>query len=134
MSHSSNLRFRATTPRRVVIVDDNADAGDLLGIALRLAGHHVKVLEDPHEAADLVATFKADVVVLDLGMPGIDGYGVAAELRRRLGDCTPPLIALTGYGNPEEIRRTKAAGFAAHCVKPAGVDEIIATIDALFEV
>jgi two-component system CheB/CheR fusion protein len=71
--------------------------------------------------------------LLDIGMPGLDGYTVASELQQRLGDRTPPLIALTGYGQPDDVRRTKAAGFAAHCVKPVGVGEIIAVIEALCE-
>ncbi|MEY4575580.1 MAG: hypothetical protein RL701_283 [Pseudomonadota bacterium] len=76
-------------------------------------------------------TFDAEVVVLDLGMPGLDGYGVAAELQRRLSDKTPPLIALTGYGQPDDVQRTKVAGFSAHCVKPVAVAQLLAAIEQL---
>jgi CheY-like chemotaxis protein len=116
------------TTRRVLVVDDNADAGELLAVALRMAGHQVEVLDDPYCVADATERFRPEAVVLDLGMPGLDGYAVAACIHERLGERAPPLIALTGYGQPDDRQRTHSAGFAAHYVKPVHVAQLVGTI------
>ena len=116
------------TSRRVLVVDDNNDAAELLAVALRMAGHQVEVLDDPYCVADVTERFRPETVVLDLGMPGLDGYGVAASIQVRLGERAPPLIALTGYGQPDDRHRTRAAGFAAHHVKPVHIAQLVATI------
>jgi signal transduction histidine kinase/ActR/RegA family two-component response regulator len=120
-----------TSPRRILVVDDNVDAGELLGAALTLAGHTVKVLDEPYEATDAAAEFGAEVVVLDIGMPGLSGYEVAALIRKRLGAATPPLIALTGYGQLADTEKSRAAGFVAHFVKPISSFELRAAIDEI---
>jgi PAS domain S-box-containing protein len=111
-------RTRVTRPRRVMIVDDHVDAAMLLGDALALAGHEVRTVNSPEDAIETVRTFHPDVAILDIGMPGMDGYELARTLRERLGDTKLKLIALTGYGQPSDRERSAAAGFDAHFVKP----------------
>ena len=124
-------QIRKMTSRRILVVDDNADAGELLAVALRMAGHQVEVLDDPYCVADATERFRPETVVLDLGMPGLDGYAVAAHIQERLGEHAPPLIALTGYGQPDDRHRTRASGFAAHHVKPVQVADLVGTIAEL---
>jgi signal transduction histidine kinase len=108
--------------RRVMVVDDNADAADMLGLALQSQGHDVTVVHDPLAALDTAGRFRPDVAVLDIGLPVMDGYELAAQLRERCG--TPRLIALTGYGQESDKRRSREAGFEAHLVKPVDLDRL----------
>jgi two-component system, sensor histidine kinase len=107
---------RNVAPKRVLVVDDNRDAATSLSEFLRLDGHESLAVYGGREALDAVATFKPDVVLLDIGLPELDGYEVA--LRLRASGSTVRLIALTGYGQAEDVQRTRAAGFDAHLVKP----------------
>ena len=109
--------------KRVLIVDDNVDAAELLADALSVLGHQVAVAHDGPQALTLQATFCADVGVLDLGLPVMDGFELAARLRQ--ASASPlRLIALTGYGQDSDRERTQNAGFDAHLVKPVEVDEL----------
>jgi signal transduction histidine kinase/ActR/RegA family two-component response regulator len=105
-----------TTGRRILIVDDNADACEMLRVALNEAGHEVAIAATGHDAIATAAGFQPDVGVLDIGLPGMDGYELARHLR-----ATHPgirLIALTGYGQSGDRDAAEAAGFDAHCAKP----------------
>ncbi len=104
---------------RVLVVDDNVDAADSLGMLLRLAGQEVRVAYDGPTALALAPEFRPQVVVLDLGMPSMDGFAVARRLREQPGFRDALLVALTGWGNEEDKRRTREAGFDHHMVKPA---------------
>ncbi len=106
------------TPRRVLIADDNVDAAESLAILLRLAGHRVLVAHDGLDALRLAARDRPDVVVLDIGMPGLNGYEVARSLRREDWGRALRLIAVTGWGQDEDKRRATAAGFDSHLTKP----------------
>ena len=106
----------ARSPKRVVIVDDNEDAAMLLGELVRSCGHQTAVAYDPEGALRVVAEFEPDVVVLDIGLPGMDGYELAARIRELRDRCR--LIALTGYGQDSDRARARQAGFEAHFVKP----------------
>lgn len=117
-----------TAGRRVLIVDDNTDAADLLAEALRMAGHVVTVAYDPRVALTLLAAVAPDVAVLDIGLPGMDGYELAAHVRSAAPACR--LVALTGYGQANDIARSQAAGFAVHLVKPADLAQLLAIIAA----
>jgi CheY-like chemotaxis protein len=110
-------------------VDDNADARDLLRSTLDHAGHLAATAGNAREAAAVAASFKPDVGVLDIGLPGIDGY----ELARRLRDAHPgiKLIALTGYGQEADRHAARAAGFDAHCAKPVTTTALVELIDGL---
>jgi len=113
--------------RTVLIVDDNADAVDLLSLLLRGAGHRVTTAHDPLEALELTAQLVPDVAVLDIGLPVMDGYELGARIRRQAPNCR--LIALTGYGQGEDRSRSAAAGFHAHLVKPVDIATLLAAIN-----
>lgn len=104
---------------RILVIDDNVDATRILRIMLELDGHQVQVLNDGSGARDAVRAFRPDVVLLDIGMPGMDGYAVARQLRDDAGDATPLLVAITGFAHADDERRSREAGFDRHLVKPA---------------
>jgi CheY-like chemotaxis protein len=105
-------------PRRILIVDDNVDAADTLGMLLELEGHEALAVYVSAEAIEQARTFKPDIVLLDIGLPGMNGYELARRLRSMPELDGVRLIALTGYGKSEDQQRTKAAGFDDHLVKP----------------
>lgn len=105
-------------PRRVLVVDDNADMAESLALLLRLRGHQVEVAHEGREALRTAAAFHPEAVLLDIGLPGLDGYQVATKLRRRRRTAQALIVALTGYGQEEDQRRSRAAGFDHHLVKP----------------
>jgi CheY-like chemotaxis protein/two-component sensor histidine kinase len=109
---------QATSPRRVLIVDDNPDAAELMGEALELAGHTVQIAHDGARGLELAAQFDPDCVMLDIGLPEIDGYEVARRLRSIDGERRRMLVAITGYGQDHDVRQALAAGFDHHLVKP----------------
>src|ERR671938_792283 len=104
--------------KRLLVVDDNQDAADSLAMLLRLQGHEVRVAYSGMAAVEMTKTFTPDVVFLDIGMPGMDGYEVARRLRQQPGLERVVLAALTGWGQQEDRRRTAEAGFDHHLVKP----------------
>jgi len=103
---------------RILVIDDNVDATRILRIMLELDGHSVRALNDGSAALDTIRAFDPQVVLLDIGMPGMDGYEVARRLRAEAGGAEPLLIAITGHGRDEDVRRSLAAGFDKHVVKP----------------
>ncbi|MGZ5036684.1 MAG: hybrid sensor histidine kinase/response regulator [Usitatibacter sp.] len=105
--------------RRVLVVDDNHDAADSLGMLLQFLGAEVKVVHDGHAALEAMKTFEPAVVLLDLGMPGMNGLEVARRMREDPVARQATLVALTGWGQREDRRRTTEAGFDYHLVKPA---------------
>jgi PAS domain S-box-containing protein len=119
---SANLR-PAGHARKVLVVDDHPDAADSLAMLLRLEGHQVRVARNGPAALEAAQAEVPDVVLLDLGMPGMDGFEVARRLRR--GPASHVLIAaLTGWGQEEDRRRTREAGFDHHLVKPADPNDL----------
>jgi CheY-like chemotaxis protein len=108
----------AVPGRRILVVDDNADAADSLGSLLQLEGHTVVVTYTSAGALTQLAQFKPDIVLLDIGLPEIDGYEIARRIRASPHYRHMHLIALTGYGQAEDRQRAKASGFDAHLVKP----------------
>jgi PAS domain S-box-containing protein len=111
-------------PRRVLVVDDNVDAAESLAVFLRATGHEVHTAYDGRAALRQAEALGPEVVVLDIGLPGMDGYEVARRLRQQEGLKQPFLVALTGYGQDEDRRRSAAAGFDVHLVKPADPDTL----------
>lgn len=109
--------------RRIVIVEDNKDIRDLLGLKLRRLGHVVEAAGDGEEGLRLLLSAQPDLALVDLGLPGIDGYEVAKETREKLGDGIV-LVAVSGFGQPEDKRRAIESGFDEHITKPADVREI----------
>ena len=100
-------------------MDDNVDAVKSLALLLRLQGHEVRTAYDGPTALETAETFRPEVVLLDIGLPRMDGYEVARRLREQVGLQKTLLVAVTGYGQEEDRRRAEAAGFDAHLVKPA---------------
>jgi signal transduction histidine kinase len=113
---------------RVLVVDDNADAAEVLAEALRVQGHHVVAAHDGEAALELAAGLRPDAAVLDIGLPGMDGYELARRLRALLHPARVRLVALSGYGQDADRRASQGAGFDRHLVKPADLD---ALVDAL---
>jgi PAS domain S-box-containing protein len=108
----------APAARRILIVDDNADAADSLGVLLRMMGNEVYTAHDGLEAVGAAAAFQPDVALLDIGLPKLNGYEVARRIREQNGGSDMVLIALTGWGQEEDRRRSRAAGFNHHMTKP----------------
>jgi CheY-like chemotaxis protein len=118
---------------RVLVVDDNADAAESLAALLELNGHDTRVANDGDEAVRAAHEFRPDVVFLDIGMPGKDGYEVARELRASPETRDTVLVALTGWGAKDDRARSREAGFDHHLTKPAGlaaVDELLGQMAA----
>lgn len=107
-------------PRRVLVVDDNVDAAQSLGRVLELLGHHVRIAGNGREAIEGALEFDPEVILLDIGLPDLDGYTVARKLRENERTRHIALIALTGYGREEDEVRAREAGFDLHLKKPAG--------------
>jgi PAS domain S-box-containing protein len=118
------------TPRRILVVDDNEDALMLLAEALQTAGHEVRTAADPAEALASIESFKPELAILDIGLPVMDGYELAAKIREQLDGGAPRLFALTGYGQATDRERSREAGFIAHFVKPVDVKQLIDSIAA----
>jgi signal transduction histidine kinase/CheY-like chemotaxis protein len=110
--------------RRILIVDDSRDGGESLAILLRVLGAEVALAHSGRQALECVDIFKPDVVLLDIGMPGMDGYEVARRIRANPAHRNISLIALTGWGQDEDRRRSVAAGFNHHLVKPADIEQL----------
>jgi two-component system CheB/CheR fusion protein len=104
--------------RRVLVVDDNVDAANSIAKILRLFGHEVECVYDGPSALALAETFRPDVFVLDIGLPGMDGYELARRLRADHAFQRTPLLAVTGYGQDEDRSRSREAGFNYHLAKP----------------
>ena len=118
-----------TMAQRILLVDDNADALEVMATLLRMYDHEVATAATPQEAIDLVSDFRPQLAILDISLPGMDGYQLALELRRVLGEDAPlRLITLSGYGRDVDSQRSAAAGFERHLVKPVDFDELLALI------
>ena len=116
---------------RILVVDDNGDAAESLGMVLRLLGADVRVAHDGHQAIEAFGAYGPAVVLLDIGMPGMDGYEVARTLRRRFPDHRAALVALTGWGQAKDRRLSQGAGFDHHLVKPADINALQALLASL---
>jgi signal transduction histidine kinase/ActR/RegA family two-component response regulator len=113
----------STPPRRIAIVEDNRDVRDLLRLKLRRLGHSVIDASDGLEGLRIVLEDRPDLALVDLGLPGIDGFQLAREVREKLGDGVV-LVAVSGFGQPDDKRRAIEAGFDEHLTKPADVSDI----------
>ena len=110
--------------RRVLVVDDNADSADALALLLRLDGHLVETANDGRRAVELAERFQPDAILLDLGMPGMNGYEVCEEIRARPWGSSVLMVAQTGWGQAQDRARTLDAGFDAHLTKPIDPDAV----------
>jgi CheY-like chemotaxis protein len=115
---------------RILVVDDNTDAAEMLAAALGIKGHDARVAHDGPTALDVAAGFRPHIAFLDIGLPVMDGYELAAQFRERSNLQETCLIALTGYGQESDRERTAAAGFGHHLVKPVDLQAVDAVIAA----
>jgi CheY-like chemotaxis protein len=117
-----------TRPVNVLVVDDNPDAAESLALVLGQAGHAVRVAGDGLAALDAARETRPEVVLLDLGMPGMNGFEAARRLREDPAACPALLVAVTGWSSDDDRRRTRAAGFAHHLTKPADPAQVLALL------
>ena len=121
---------RDDTSRRILLVDDNEDAAVGSAILLRQLGHAVQVAHSAAQARALALVEPPDVAILDIGLPDMDGYALAAALRDDLRNPALHLVALTGYGQAADVARALAAGFDVHLTKPATIDALRGAVSA----
>ncbi|MCC2669478.1 MAG: domain S-box [Armatimonadetes bacterium] len=113
------------------MVDDNRDAADTLCDLLTIYDYQVEVAYSGPDALESARRFRPDIVLCDIGLPEMDGYAVARELRRQPATARIRLIAVTGYGQEEDIRRTREAGFSHHLTKPVDPDRLCGLLTQL---
>jgi signal transduction histidine kinase/ActR/RegA family two-component response regulator len=121
------------SPRRILLVEDNLDAAEMLSEVLTAAGHEVRTVHDGIAAISAAAQFEPEIALLDIGLPGIDGYEVARRLRAQMRERAPVLVALTGYGQEEDRRRSREAGMAVHLTKPFDIETLECLVHDLCE-
>ena len=123
LAPEADLSARPAPPQRILVVEDHVDSAEGLATLLRLEGHDVKAVHDGPSALSCATGFQPETILLDIGLPGMDGYEVARRLRETLGDDVL-IIALTGYGQDEDRRRSAEAKINHHVLKPVRVDRI----------
>lgn len=107
-----------TPKRRILVVDDNVDSAESLAVLLRLEGHEAHTVHAGEEVLAAARQLCPDVILLDIGLPGITGYDVARRIREEAGLASVRLVAVSGYGRAEDVARARDAGFDQHLVKP----------------
>jgi len=127
-------RASAATGLKLMIVDDNKDAADVLATLLELEGHRVLVETDACAALQRASNEKPQVMLLDIGLPTVDGYELARRLRQSPETASATLVALTGYGREEDRRRSLEAGFDHHLVKPVAPERLSSLLSSLVRV
>jgi len=123
-------RRDATRQNRIVIVDDNADAREMLRILLGLAGHEVYEADDGPRGVEMIQATSPEVALVDVGLPGFDGYEVARRIRSASNGGDIFMVALTGYAQPEDRAQALRAGFDMHLVKPIDRNDLVAVLSA----
>ena len=118
-------------PRRIMVVDDNADAADSLALLISTEGHEVQTACDGKSALELAEAFKPELMLLDISMPGLNGYELACCLRERPWAERLTIVAVSGWGGREDKQRAISAGFAHYLVKPVDPAEVHAVINGL---
>jgi CheY-like chemotaxis protein len=121
------VRGSGARRQRILVVEDNPDARAMLRLLLEMSGHEVDEAPDGLTGLDVALRMQPDVALVDIGLPGLDGYELAQRLRERAPDIR--LVAVTGYGQPEDRDRALRAGFTIHLVKPVGPDDLDRVLD-----
>ena len=117
-------------PRRIVVADDNEDSAQSFAMLLSFSGHEVRIAHDGEQALDAMRNFRPDVAFLDIGMPRLSGYEVAELVRAEPWGREMKLIAVTGWGQPDDKMRARTAGFDQHLVKPIDPSEVDRLLDS----
>jgi CheY-like chemotaxis protein len=115
---AGRIESQQTDSRRILLIDDNVDLTSTMSALLRLGGHEVAVCCDGTAGLDAAADLQPEVILIDIGLPGMDGYEVASRLRQSAAFDRTMLVAITGYGQADDRRRAREAGFDHHLVKP----------------
>jgi signal transduction histidine kinase/ActR/RegA family two-component response regulator len=123
------MRVSRARSRRILVVDDNVDMASSTAMILKLQGHETSIAHGGVEALGLVPDFRPDTVLLDIGLPGMDGYEVASRLRCSAGGNDLLLIALSGYGQESDLMRSREAGFDHHLTKPVPTEQLLACLE-----
>lgn len=113
---------RVAVPKRVLVADDNRDAAEAVALLLELSGHEVTVAANGLDAVRKADQFQPQVILLDIGMPGLNGHEVCRQIRARSWGERARIVAVTGWGDDEDRRRSRDAGFDLHLVKPVDPD------------
>jgi CheY-like chemotaxis protein len=113
-----------STPQRILIADDNADSAESMGMLLRLMGNDVRIASDGLDAVEQAAAFQPDIVLMDIGMPRLDGYEAARRIRNQAWSRDTLLVAVTGWGPSDSSEQATAAGFDCHFTKPLDPAEL----------
>jgi CheY-like chemotaxis protein len=116
--------------RRILVVDDNPDIADAIGMLLEALGAETTVVYRGADALEALPSFRPEVIVADIGMPVMDGYELARQVRARQVSRQPVLVAVTGWGADEDQRRVREAGFDHHLIKPVGAAQLKAALCA----
>jgi PAS domain S-box-containing protein len=127
---SAETAQRPAHSLRVLVVDDNADQADSAALLLRVSGHEVRVAYSGPTALEVAVDYRPDLVLMDIGLPGMDGYEVARRLRQQPGLQETVLVAVTGYGQESDRQRSQEAGFDHHLVKPVDMQALEAVLAA----
>jgi CheY-like chemotaxis protein len=122
---------QTTVSRRILVADDNRDALDSLVELLAMGGHETHKAGDGLQALEVATRLRPDVILLDIGMPGLNGYEVARRIRSQPWGHQPTLVALTGWGQDSDRKRSSEAGFDAHWVKPLELDRLWELLESL---
>jgi CheY-like chemotaxis protein len=120
-----------TTPRRILVVDDNRDSAVSLAMLLKLSGNETHTAYDGHEAVEAAATFNPDLVLMDIGLPKLNGYEACRRIREQPFGKSVVLVALTGWGQEVDRQKSKQAGFSAHMVKPVELPALMNLVAGL---
>ena len=123
----------AVLSRRVLVVDDSPDSAEAMALLLRLKGHHVETAHDGEEALATAERFRPHAILLDLGMPKLNGFDVCRRIRQQPWGASVLMVAQTGWGQAQDRARTLEAGFDAHLTKPIDPDAVHAMLVALKE-
>jgi signal transduction histidine kinase/CheY-like chemotaxis protein len=122
---------RPPSAMRILVVDDRVDCADSMADLLRMHGHQVQTAHDGASALEWAGLLRPQVVLLDLGLPDMDGFEVARHLRQDPDHAAVQLIAISGYGQPDDVQRAREAGFDRHFIKPVDIEELLGTIQAV---
>ncbi|HEY4214867.1 MAG TPA: response regulator [Steroidobacteraceae bacterium] len=128
---ATEVTAEGTRQRRILVVDDNRDAADSLAMLLEVEGHVTRTAGDGPAALEAIAQFAPELVLLDIGLPGMNGYDVARAIREKDDLRGITLVALTGWGQPEDRLRSRASGFDAHLVKPVDFETLHALLGGI---
>lgn len=130
MSDNSKNKDTSGASRRILVIEDNADSAEVLQTFLEIHGHRITVKNNGEDGLDAARDLKPEVIICDISLSGdLDGYEVAEEIRRRNELKSTFLIALSGFGRPEDKAKSKSAGFDEHFTKPTDFDALIQLIN-----